>query len=162
MAPRPDRASAAPCMLAAALGAIAGCAAPSTVGPRQGEEVSLWKSVERDQADEWRDRDAVLSGYTVARAPRSVVLLRKPPEKDEDGLPSYDTDRCIALMVSPEQYRLLQRKGLVRVSGKFLTVNTRRPDSVVTHIEREHRIISISCVTPRGIVPFIFVERLDF
>lgn len=151
-----------PSVLAAALGAIAGCAAPSTVGPGQREHVSLWEVVARDHAEEWRDRDVILSGYTDARALRSVVLLRKPPEKDEDGLPDYDTGRCIALMVTPDQFRALQRRGRVTVSGKFLTVNTRRPDSVVTQIEREHRIISVSCVTPRGIVPFIFVDRVDF
>ena len=149
-------------MLAAAWGAIAGCAAPSTAGPRQREHVSLWENVARDHVEEWQDRDVILSGYTDARALRSVVLLRKPPEKDEDGLPYYDTGRCIALMVTPGQFRALQRRGRVTVSGKFLTVNARRPDSVVTQIEREHRIISVSCVTARGIVPFIFVDRVDF
>lgn len=148
---------------AAALGVLAACASQSAAGDSaRREDPELWTAVERGEADGWRDRVVTVRGFADARAIGSVVLLRTPPRLDRDGIPYYDFDKCIGLMVSPQQYRLLRKGEWVEVSGRFSTVDVRPPDAVVTHLDVAGRRTYPSCSSRLGIAPFIYVGDVKF
>lgn len=150
-------------LVAAALTVLGACASQSAAGDSsRRENPELWTAVERGEADGWRHRIVTVRGFADARAIGSVVLLRTPPRLDRDGIPYYDFDKCIGLMVSPAQYRLLQEGEWVEVSGRFSTVDVRPPDAAVTFVQVAGRRTYYSCRSERGIAPFIYVQKVKF
>lgn len=116
--------------LAASLG-LTSCATRPAAGARPGGD--FWTNLATGRYSSLSNRRSEATGYVLKRARLGVSLSPVMPRQLSDGTYALDFNNCVALLVSDEQYALLEHGSHIRVRGEF-GVRTIAPsdDEVIT------------------------------
>jgi len=121
----------------------------------------FWKALADGDQARWDGRAVSLSGFVVARAPRSVVLTERRPRRRREGSWDYDPSRCVTLLVSAAQYARLRSGERAVVTGEF-GIRSLMPDreTIVTRPAIRDRRTSPECSGPNWRALLLYADDI--